>query len=105
MEISDSIRADLMRQKTWGQIATGLEIKNAVRKKSGTIVLCCIFHNEKTPSLWLRPGGRYICYGCGAHGDMIDFVLQLKNISDIRMLTFFFATLPTPPGPDQLALF
>jgi DNA primase len=35
---------------------------------------CCPFHNERTPSFYVSDQrGTYHCYGCGAHGDIIDF--------------------------------
>jgi hypothetical protein len=43
---------------------------------------CCPFHNEKSPSFHIY-GGRdahYHCYGCGAHGDVITFVMQWSNV-------------------------
>lgn len=44
--------------------------------------ICCPFHNEKTPSLKVYPGsGGWHCFGCGAGGSVIDFVMQLFNIS------------------------
>jgi DNA primase len=36
---------------------------------------CCPFHNEKTPSFYVYDDG-YHCFGCGAHGDAISFVMQ-----------------------------
>jgi DNA primase len=36
---------------------------------------CCPFHNEKTPSFYVYDDG-YHCFGCGAHGDAITFVMQ-----------------------------
>ena len=33
---------------------------------------CCPFHNDKTPSMKLDQ--RYHCFGCGADGDVIDFI-------------------------------
>ena len=42
----------------------------------------CPFHNEKTPSLKLydEPGRGFSCFGCGATGSVIDFVMRLFNI-------------------------
>lgn len=38
---------------------------------------CCPFHNDKTPSL--KVDERYYCFGCGATGDVIDFVASFCN--------------------------
>lgn len=40
----------------------------------------CPFHLDKSPSLDVRKNF-YYCYGCGAHGDVIDFVMKTKNLS------------------------
>ena len=39
----------------------------------------CPFHSEKTASLSYR-NNRFKCFGCGASGDVIDFVSKLFNI-------------------------
>jgi DNA primase len=39
---------------------------------------CCPFHNEKTPSFYVYEDG-YHCFGCGAHGDAIGFVMQTQG--------------------------
>ena len=37
----------------------------------------CPFHDEKTPSFHVIPAkDMYYCFGCGAHGDSIDFVME-----------------------------
>ena len=37
--------------------------------------IICPFHNEKTGSMYIyEDGNQYHCFGCGAHGDIIDFV-------------------------------
>ena len=36
---------------------------------------CCPFHAEKSPSFYVYEDG-YHCFGCGAHGDAIGFVMQ-----------------------------
>jgi DNA primase len=41
---------------------------------------CCPFHNEKSPSFHVY-ASHYHCYGCGAHGDAIGFVMQTQNAS------------------------
>jgi DNA primase len=38
---------------------------------------CCPFHDEKTPSFYVSPQKQfYHCFGCGAHGTSIGFVMQ-----------------------------
>lgn len=40
---------------------------------------CCPFHGEKTPSMVIQDDKRqWHCYGCGKHGDILDFV-QLSH--------------------------
>ncbi len=42
----------------------------------------CPFHQEKTPSCSVNPAkGVYYCFGCGAKGDSIQFVMQYDNLS------------------------
>jgi DNA primase len=47
--------------------------------RSGRLWWVCPFHDDRNPSLCVTPGHRsYRCFGCGAHGDAIDFVRQLN---------------------------
>lgn len=39
---------------------------------------CCPFHNEKSASFYVY-ADHYHCFGCGAHGDAIGFVMQTQN--------------------------
>lgn len=51
----------------------GLELK----KVSSDYQACCPFHGEKTPSFVVSSAkGYYHCFGCGAHGGTINFVMQ-----------------------------
>lgn len=43
---------------------------------------CCPFHNEKTPSFYVNDAkGFFHCFGCGAHGDIIGFVMRFDRYS------------------------
>lgn len=43
---------------------------------------CCPFHNEKTPSFYVNDDKQFFhCFGCGAHGSVIDFVMRHDNLS------------------------
>ena len=45
----------------------------------------CPFHSEKTPSFSVSLNkGIYHCFGCGEHGDHIDFVQKLYGLSNMR---------------------
>ena len=42
---------------------------------------CCPFHDEKTPSFYVSPQKQfYHCFGCGAHGTAIGFVMQYDGL-------------------------
>lgn len=51
-------------------------------KKSGAnYMACCPFHKEKSPSFSVSPAKQfYHCFGCGAHGSAIGFVMQYQNL-------------------------
>ncbi|MES2345083.1 MAG: DNA primase [Chlamydiota bacterium] len=43
---------------------------------------CCPFHNEQSPSFVIQKGeNHYHCYGCGAHGDAIAFMMNHLKMS------------------------
>ena len=45
---------------------------------------CCPFHHEKSPSFTINDDKQfYHCFGCGAHGDVIGFVMRHDNLSFI----------------------
>lgn len=54
---------------------TGLKIS-----RSGKC--CCPFHDEKTPSFMVYDD-HYYCFGCGAFGDVVNFVADYKHIKKI----------------------
>ena len=41
---------------------------------------CCPFHGEKTPSFRVFSRGEYHCFGCGAHGDALDFLMEIEGV-------------------------
>lgn len=46
------------------------------RKKN---VCCCPFHDDSTASFSVR-GNRFLCFGCGAKGDSIDFYMKTNKV-------------------------
>lgn len=54
--------------------------KVTLTRKGAHYVGLCPFHNERTGSFIVSPSrNTYHCFGCGAHGDGIDFVMKLDN--------------------------
>ncbi len=52
----------------------------------------CPFHNEKSPSFTVYPSTRsFFCYGCGAGGDAITFVMKSENLDYRGALEFLAA--------------
>ncbi|RUO19813.1 DNA primase [Aliidiomarina haloalkalitolerans] len=51
-------------------------------KKAGrNYQACCPFHNEKTPSFSVAPDKQfYHCFGCGAHGNALDFIMEFDGL-------------------------
>ena len=52
-------------------------------KKSGANYFgLCPFHNERTPSFAVNPSGQfYHCFGCGKGGGVINFIMEVENLS------------------------
>lgn len=49
-------------------------------KKGSTYFGLCPFHNEKTPSFSVSPNKQmYYCFGCGAGGNVITFLMEYEN--------------------------
>ncbi|MBT8104446.1 MAG: DNA primase [Woeseiaceae bacterium] len=55
-------------------------------KKAGReFKACCPFHDEKTPSFTVSPAkGFYHCFGCGAHGTAIGFLMEYDHMSFVE---------------------
>jgi DNA primase len=48
-----------------------------LKKAGANYVACCPFHSEKTPSFSVSPSKQfYHCFGCGAHGTAIGFLIE-----------------------------
>jgi len=53
----------------------------ALRRNGREYSGLCPFHAEKTPSFCVIPAkGFFHCFGCGAHGDAIDFVMRITGV-------------------------
>ena len=66
---------------------------------------CCPFHDDKNPSMKLNED-YFFCFGCGATGDVIDFVARLFGLSSYeaaKKLAYDFGIDPDKP-PAAMAL-
>jgi len=53
-----------------------------LKKAGANYVACCPFHNEKSPSFSVSPTKQfYHCFGCGAHGSAISFVMEHQGLN------------------------
>ncbi len=53
-----------------------------LKKAGANFVACCPFHNEKSPSFTVSQSKQfYHCFGCGAHGTSIGFVMEHGGLS------------------------
>ena len=52
----------------------------------------CVFHGERTPSLYVNDAeGLYHCFGCGASGDTIRFVMETEGCTFLEALEWLGA--------------
>ncbi|MDO4484924.1 MAG: CHC2 zinc finger domain-containing protein [Clostridia bacterium] len=65
-------------------------------------VCCCPFHSERTPSFKLYLD-HYYCFGCHEHGDAINLVAKLKNLSpkDAALLLADAFSVPVDVSPAK----
>lgn len=55
-----------------------------LKKRGREYVACCPFHNEKTPSFTVSQDKQfYHCFGCGAHGTALGFLLDYEHLDFI----------------------
>lgn len=60
----------------------------------------CPFHQEKTPSFFVVPDkGFYHCFGCGAHGEVISFVMRTHSMDYVRAVRYLQNLVATNSVP------
>ncbi|VAW63259.1 DNA primase, partial [hydrothermal vent metagenome] len=56
----------------------------ALKKRGKEHIACCPFHNEKSPSFKVNQNKQfYHCFGCGAHGTALDFIMEYERLDFI----------------------
>lgn len=66
----------------------------------------CPFHSEKTPSMVVYPDTQsFYCFGCGAGGDVITFIMKIENLDYPEAIRFlarrYNLTVPDSGGEDR----
>lgn len=60
-----------------------------IQKKGASYFGLCPFHNEKSPSFSVSGSKQmYYCFGCGAGGNVISFIMQYENYTFQEALKF-----------------
>jgi len=53
----------------------------ALKKRGKEYIACCPFHSEKSPSFTVSQNKQfYHCFGCGAHGTALSFVMEYERL-------------------------
>src|SRR5450631_1394096 len=77
--IPDSFKRDLLNRV---DIVDIIQRHLPLKKAGANFSACCPFHNEKSPSFTVSPSKQfYHCFGCGAHGDAIGFLMEYSGFA------------------------
>ncbi|MEC5208719.1 DNA primase [Vogesella perlucida] len=74
-------------------------------KKAGqNYMACCPFHKEKSPSFTVSPSKQfYHCFGCGAHGSAIGFVMEYQGLNFVEAVKNLAEGLGMPVPEERAA--
>lgn len=85
----------MIPQETVNKILDAAQIEEVIgdfvtlKRRGGSYVACCPFHNEKTPSFYVTPSkGIYKCFGCGKAGSAVGFVMEYEHLSYVEALKY-----------------
>ena len=74
-----------------------------LKRAGANLVACCPFHSEKSPSFTVSPTKQfYHCFGCGAHGTAISFMMEYHGLGFVEAVKDLAArTGMTVPAAEQ----
>ena len=76
--IPDSFIEELLARS---DVVELIERRVPLKRVGSEFHACCPFHDEKTPSFTVSPRKQfYHCFGCGAHGSAIGFLMQYEGL-------------------------
>lgn len=73
-------------------------------KKAGkNWMACCPFHKEKSPSFSVNEDkGFYYCFGCGAGGDAVNFVVEYESLKFRDAVAAIVGNMPVNVTPEMV---
>ena len=78
----DRFLAELRDRVPLGDVV-GLHVR--LVRQGRELVGLCPFHAERSPSFAVvETKGFYHCFGCGAHGDALDFLMAIENVDFVE---------------------
>lgn len=76
--IPESFIQDLLQRVDLVELVDGYI---PLKRQGADFAACCPFHNEKSPSFTVSPSKQfYHCFGCGAHGTAIGFMMAYAGL-------------------------
>ncbi|RCW99865.1 MULTISPECIES: DNA primase [Kosakonia] len=64
-----------------------IDARVKLKKQGKNYHACCPFHNEKTPSFTVNGEKQfYHCFGCGAHGNALDFLMNYDKLEFVESI-------------------
>ena len=81
-------------------VSSYVKLKRQGRNLAGL----CPFHSEKTPSMVVYPDTQsFFCFGCGAGGDVISFIMRIENLDYVEAVKFLAQRvgMTVPEGETQ----
>lgn len=86
MRVSEDFISELKYRSDISDIASSYM---QLKRRGRNLVGLCPFHSEKTPSFNIYPeNGSFYCFGCGAGGDVITFVMKIENLDYMEAIRF-----------------
>ena len=80
-----------------------------LKKAGANYQACCPFHNEKSPSFTVSPTKQfYHCFGCGAHGTAVGFLMEYAGLGYVDAIKELAATVGmrvpegAPANPERV---
>ncbi len=93
----------LYQLKSSNSIETIMSSYTNLKRRGHNYVCLCPFHSEKTPSCTIYTDNQsFYCFGCGAGGDVITFIMKSENLSYIEAVKYLAERANIAMPEDQM---